>query len=129
MGSTTSVTAPVPPDIALFVSVTAHNPDGAATSNEVSFTVASALPPTPVLHPPVVTGQSVAFSWSPGGTGDRYILRARMAADGPVIAQVPLAAPTVTFPVVPSGTYVISVVAVNGDLQSAESNRVSVIVH
>jgi len=127
MGTLTGVTAVAPEGIRLYVRLLALNAVGATASNEVSLLVAPPTPPAaPVLSAPVVTGSTVVLSWS--GNAPSYVLLARLDPAGPVIAQLPLAGSSVTVPGVPPGTYVVSIVAVAGGLQSVESNAVVVTV-
>ncbi|HUE86994.1 MAG TPA: hypothetical protein VMO26_13040 [Vicinamibacterales bacterium] len=129
MGPATSITAPAPLGVAVFARITATNAAGSATSNEVTFTVApSAVPATPGLQPPVIAGASVTLTWSPGAAGEFYVLRARPTFEGPVIAEFSLDTPFATFPHVPSGHYLVTVLASNGVATSAETSPIVVVV-
>lgn len=129
MGSSTSIMAVVPRGLTIYARVVAQNASGAATSNEITFTVPAAQPPTPpLLQPAVVTGSTVSLAWS-GASGATYVLRARATPTGPVLVSSDVGGATaVTVPNVGSGTYYVSAVAVVGGQPSGESNQVTVVV-
>ncbi|MGE0043978.1 MAG: glycosyl hydrolase, partial [Vicinamibacterales bacterium] len=70
----------------------------------------------------IVTGTSVAFSWSPppGGAAGGYLLEAAASAGGAANATLPVAQAAVTVTGVPVGTYNVRVRAVGGALASNE---------
>jgi hypothetical protein len=131
MGGATSISATAPVGVPIYVRVVATNGGGSATSNEVSFTVAApVVPGPPTLAPASVSGSNVTLSWSPPTSGTApsgYTLLARVPGSGAVMAALPVTGTSVTVPA-PPGTYVVSVVAVNGAGTSAESNQVTVVV-
>lgn len=131
MGGATSISATAPVGVTIYVRVVATNAGGAATSNEVSFTVAPpVVPGPPTLAPPSVSGSNVTLSWSPPTSGTAptgYTLLARMPGSAAIVAALPVTGTSVTLPA-PPGTYVVSVVAGNGAGTSAESNAVTVVV-
>jgi hypothetical protein len=120
------VVAAVPPGT-YYVRVLAQNASGAsAASNEVTVTVAGATPPgAPTLQPPMVTGSTVALSWSAGAgqTPTHYTLMASLTPAGAPIQTVPVTGTAVSFPNVPAGTYYLRLLATNAagtSLPSAE---------
>jgi hypothetical protein len=131
MGANTSISAMAPVGLPIYVRVVATNAGGSATSNEVSFTVAApVVPGPPTLAPASVSGSNVTLSWSPPTSGtapSRYTLVARLQGSPAVVATLPVTGTSTTVPA-PPGTYVVSVVAVNGAGTSAESNQVTVVV-
>lgn len=126
VGSTTSVTAPAPVGIPVFVRVRASNGAGSAVSNEVVFTVTNRAPAAPVLAASRVTGATVELTWSAAAAS--YEVLARLTPTGAVVARVPVAASSLMVPSVGAGTYYVTVVSVEGGLTSAESNQVTVVV-
>jgi hypothetical protein len=131
LGLTTQITANAPPGIAIYARVIASNAVGSALSNEIGFVVGSGGPGAPTMNPPIVSGRTVSLSWNPpssGGAPTSYILVARIAGNPTPIAAIQLAATGATFPGVPPGNYVATVIAVNGAGISPESNPVLVSV-
>jgi hypothetical protein len=132
MGLTTQVTANVPSGMVIYARVIASNAVGSAVSNEISFVVGgSGAPGPPTMNAPIVSGRTVSLSWNPpasGGAPTSYVLVARFPGNPTPIALFQLAANTATFPGVPPGDYIVTVVAVNAAGVSAESNAVIVSV-
>ena len=115
-----------------YVRMLAQNAGGTGgASNEVGFTIAApAAPGAPTLNPPQVSGSTVSLSWSPGGGGvpTSYVLVASTSPGGPAIVTVPLSGTSAAFAGVPSGTYYLKLIAVNGVGSSAPSNQVTLLV-
>jgi hypothetical protein len=117
LGPTPSVAVPGVPPGTYYVRVLAQNASGfGAASNEVMVTVAGATPPgVPTLHLPVVTGSTVALSWS-AGAGEpptHFTLTASVSPGGAPIVTVPLIGTATSFAGVPSGTYYLQLTASN----------------
>lgn len=125
MGTATSIAAVAPIGVPIYVRVTAANPAGAATSNEIVFTLAAPRPPT--LLPATVSGGQVTLQWSAVAGAAGYTVLARSPGSPAIIASLPVSAATITVPA-PGGQYVVSVVARNGLGTSAESNAITVVV-
>ena len=129
-GSTTTVIPGIPAGT-YYLPVLAQNAGGSsAASNEVAITVTGAAAPgAPTLNAPTVTGSTVGLSWTAGAGGapTSYLLTA-LTAGGVVLGTVPLAASSASFPGVPSGSYLLRVVAVNGAGSSPASNTVTLVV-
>ena len=124
MGLSTSLTAAAPTGVPLFVRVAVTRSGALVESNEVSFTVG--LPQPPTLNPPQVNGNTVHLSWA--ATASSYVLLARLAPAGPLLASLPAAVASLAVHDVPAGTYYVSVVSVSGGTWSAESNQIVVTV-
>ena len=127
-----SVSVPGVPPGTYYVRVVAQNTGGvSAPSNEVAVTVAGpAVPAAPTLNAPTVNGNTVSLSWSPGSGGGAptsYLLTA-LTPGGAVIVTVPLSGSSVSFTVVPSGSYRLRLVAVNSVGASAASSEVTLVV-
>src|SRR5262245_47440372 len=77
-----------------------------------------------------VDGTTVTLTWnaSAAGTVTGYLVEASFAPGGPVIAALPVVGTSLTVPNVPNGTYFVRVRALNGGVQSAPSNEVTVSV-
>jgi hypothetical protein len=117
LGPTPGVSVPGVPPGTYYVRVLAQNASGtSATSNEVAVTVAGATAPgAPTFHAPVVTGSTVALSWS-AGAGEpptHYTLMASLTPGGAPIVAVPLVGTATSFSGVPSGTYYLQLTASN----------------
>ena len=130
--SATSIAIPGIPAGTFYLRLLAQNAGGSsAASNEVALTVAGpAAPSAPTLNAPTVSGSSVSLSWSPGAGGGAptsYQLTATTSG-GVVLATVPLSGASVSFAGVPSGTYLLRLVAVNGVGASPPSNQVTLVV-
>ncbi len=124
-----SVALPGIPPGTFYIRLVAENGGGAsAASNEVAFTVAGpSAPAMPTLNAPVVTGRTVTLSWAPGSGGGAptsYVLN----VTGAVTASARLTGTTITVPGVPSGTYFLRLVAVNGVGSSPPSAQVTLVV-
>lgn len=122
----------IPPGV-YYVRLLATNAGGASpASNEVTLTVAApAAPAAPTLNAPVVSGNTVSFSWTPGAGGGAptsYLLTAAVTPGGPTIASVPVSGAGLTVPGVPSGTYYVRVSGVNSVGAGPASNSVTVVV-
>lgn len=127
--STRAAFSGVPPG-SYSVFVDAFNGGGASgPSNGVVATIVSDLPGAPAMLPPSVSGRVVTLSWAPGAGGvpDSYLLNARLAASGPVIAALPLTGTSLSV-AAPAGTYHLTVLARNVSGSSQESNSVVVVV-
>jgi hypothetical protein len=76
MGGATSVSAPAPPGVRLYVRVAAVNGYGGSRSNEVSFAVGTPQPPGAPTLQANVSGRHVALSWAagPGNPPAGYVL-------------------------------------------------------
>ncbi len=128
--STTTAVPGIPPGTH-YVRVVAQNAGGvSAATNEAPLTVAGpSAPGAPTLNTPTVSGNTVTLSWTPGGGGapTLYVPTAR-ASGGAVLATVPLSGSAVSFGGVPSGTYLLSLVAVNSVGASPPSSTVTLVV-
>lgn len=128
--STTTAIPGIPPGT-YYVRVLAQNAGGtSAPTNEAPLTIVGpSAPAAPTLNPPTVTGNTVGLSWSPGGGGapTSYVLTA-LTSSGVVLGSAPLAGASASFPGVPSGSYLLRLVAVNGVGPSPASNTVSLVV-
>jgi hypothetical protein len=117
----------------IYVRVIASNTIGSATSNEVNFEIAApAAPGDPTgLSSTVSAARVVSLNWSAPSSGSAatsYTVVARLSPSGPVILSLPGVSATSFSISAPPGTYYLTVVAVNGAGQSAESNQVQVVV-
>jgi hypothetical protein len=85
-------------------------------------------PGAPTLNPPVVTGSTVALSWTAGsgGTPTGYTVIATATPNGAPIASVGLTGTSALFPNVPPGTYYLRLTASNAAGASAPSPQVTV---
>lgn len=122
----------VPPGV-YYVRLVAFNAGGVSpASNEVALTVAApSAPAAPTLHPPVVSGSTVSFSWTPGAGGGAptsYLLTASVTPGGTAIATLPLSGSSVSVPGVPRGTYYVRVSGVNSVGVGLPSSTVTVVV-
>ena len=128
--SPTSFSVPGVPVGTYYVRLVAQNAGGtSAPSNEATLTVAGApAPGAPTMNAPSVSGSTVTLSWTPGGGGapTSYVLTA--LAGGAVVANAPLTGTSASFTNVPSGTYQVRIVAVNGAGSSPSSNTVTLVV-
>jgi len=117
-----------------YVRVFAQNAGGnsANSTNQVQFTIAGPAPPgAPTLNAPVVAGNNVSLTWTPGAGGapTSYTLLASATSGGAPFLSVPgLTGAGIAFPGVPSGTYFLRLVAVNALGSSAPSNQVTLVV-
>jgi hypothetical protein len=129
LGLTNTVTAGGLPGGTYSISVAATNSAGTGpSSNTVTFVIGASAP---TMNPPSVSGGNVTFSWvngSGGSTPTGFVLRARLAPGGPIVASLTVSGNSFTVPGVPRGTYFVSVQAMAGALLSAESNQVTVVV-
>lgn len=129
-GSTTTTIPGIPPGT-YYLRVLAQNAGGSsASSNEVAITVAApSAPGAPTLNAPSVTGSTVGLSWTPGGGGapTSYVLTA-LTAGGVVLGSAPLSGSSASFAGVPSGSYLLRLVAVNSVGPSPVSNTVTLVV-
>ena len=101
-----------------------------APSNEVPVTVSAVC--TPPSAPAVTTqvaGSTVAISWTAVAGATAYRLEAAYSAGGPAALAQPLSAAqtSVAYPGVPSGTYYVRVVALNGCGQAASADATVVV--
>jgi hypothetical protein len=131
LGLVTRITANVPTGTAIYARVIASNAVGSAVSNEIGFIVGGGGPGPPTMNPPIVSGRTVSLSWSPSSSGPAptsYILVARFPGNPTPIATFQLAATGATFPGVPPGNYIVTVIAANAAGISPESNPVLVTV-
>lgn len=130
-GAATTLATAAPPGT-YYVRVRGANACGEGpASNEVVVTVAGATPPgAPTLNPPVVTGSTVALTWTAGsgGTPSGYTLTAAATPTGAPIATVTLTGTSASFTNVPPGTYYLRLTASNGAGTSAPSPQVAVTV-
>ncbi len=114
-----------------YLRLQAQNAGGtSAASNEVTVTVAApAAPGAPTLNAPTVSGSTVGLSWTPGGGGapTSYVLTA-LTAGGVVLGSVPVTGASLSVPNVPSGSYLLRIVAVNSVGPSPVSNTVTLVV-
>ena len=129
--ASTSVAVPGVPTGVYFVRLVAQNAGGiSGASNEVVVTVGGVPPPgAPTLNAPQVTGNTVTLSWTPGSgpapTSYGMIVR---AGDGTLIGALTFTDTSVTIPGAPSGTYLLTLVALNSGGPSAPSNQVTLVV-
>ncbi|HUE86520.1 MAG TPA: fibronectin type III domain-containing protein [Vicinamibacterales bacterium] len=129
----TSITVTGVPLGIYYVTVIATNAGGlGAASNLVSVTIAPPqVPGTPTLNPPIVAGSDVTLSWTPASTGGvaaQYVVSASMTPGGASVATLPIIATAITIISVPTGSYYVSVSAVNPAGGSPASNVVVVTV-
>ena len=131
LSAATTIAVPGIPPGTYYGRVLAQNAGGtSAATNEVAFTVAGASAPgAPTLNAPTVSGRTVGLSWSPGGGGapTSYVLTA-LTAGGVVLGNVPLSGASASFSGVPSGSYLLRLVAVNSVGPSPASNTVTLVV-
>ncbi len=129
-GATTTSIPGIPPGT-YYLRVLAQNAGGtSAASNEVAITVAApSAPGAPTLNAPTVSGNTVGLSWTPGGGGapTSYVLTA-LTSGGVVLGSAPLSGSSASFPGVPSGSYLLRLVAVNSVGPSPASNTVTLVV-
>jgi len=117
-----------------FVRVAASNACGVGpASNEVSFTLGSALPGAPQdLSWSVSSSGVVSLHWEPpasGGVPTAYLVEAGSASGLANLASLSTGSPvTSTDATAPPGAYFVRVRAVNGAGASAASNEVMVVV-
>ncbi|MEP7118317.1 MAG: hypothetical protein ABI880_12090 [Acidobacteriota bacterium] len=127
----TSFAVPGVPAGTYYVRLVAQNAGGSSgSSNEVSLIVAGpAAPAAPALNPATVSGHTVNLSWTPGGGGapTSYVMTA-FTSGGTVLATVPLTGTAASFAGVPSGSYAVRLVAVNGVGPSPVSNTITLVV-
>jgi len=125
-------TIPGVPPGTYYLRLAAFNVGGVSSlSNEVAVSVAAPqLPSPPVLNAPIVTGNTVNLSWTPGpgDTPSSYIVRASLTPTGPAIAGLPVVGTGVSVPGVPAGTYFIVVQGVTGAGVGPPSNQVAAVV-
>jgi hypothetical protein len=109
-------------------------PDDANVANQicglrVAYYAPDTAPGAPTLNPPVVSGNTVQLSWTPSdGTAPTSFVLTATNTSGTVLATVPLTATSASFSGVASGTYLVSIVALNNIGSSPPSNTVTVIV-
>ena len=129
--SATSLSVPGVPAGTYYARLIAQNSGGSSpASNEASLTVAGLTAPgAPTMNAPTVSGGVVSLSWTPGSGGvpASYVLTARNGA-GAVLGVIPATGTALSVPNVPSGTYLVSVAAVNAAGTSGASNQVTVTV-
>lgn len=127
----TSLVVPGVPAGTFFVRVVAQNAGGiSGASNEVSVTMGGVAPPAaPTLNAPVVAGNTVSLSWTPGAgpAPDSYVLVVRTGGGAP-LGALPFTGTATAIPGAPSGSYLLTVVALNAAGTSAPSNQVSLVV-
>jgi hypothetical protein len=131
IGSALQYTTVAPPGTYYVRVRGANNCNVGGPSNEVVVTVAGAAAPgAPVLHAPVVSGQTVSLSWTPGGGSApaNYTLTASTTPGGAPVATVALTGTGASFTNVPSGTYYLRLTASNAGGTSPPSAQVSVTV-
>jgi hypothetical protein len=125
-------TIPGVPPGTFFLRLAAFNTGGvSALSNEVAATIGQPqLPGPPTLNTPIVIGNTVNLSWTPGSgtTPSSYIVRASLSPTGPVVAGFPIAGNAVSIPNVPRGTYFIVVHGVTGAGVGPPSNQAAAVV-
>lgn len=137
IGAISGVTAPNVPNGTYYVRVHAIDASGeSAASNEVTVIVggtgACVTPPgAPTLAPAMVTGNSVALSWTPTASAcaaTTFTVLAGSAPGSSNLAAVPTgSAPTLSASA-PNGTYYVRVVAVNAAGSSIPSNEITIVV-
>jgi len=100
-----------------------------------AFVVPAGAQPSPPGAPQnlsgVVTGTAVTLTWQPpstGGVAGGYLLQASIVPDGPPIASIPVAGPSLVVQSVPSGTYYVRVFASNPSGQGPPSDQLVVTV-
>jgi len=127
----TSLSVPGVPAGTYYARLIAQNTGGTSpASNEAALTVAGLTAPgAPTMNPATVSGGTVTLSWTPGsgGTPASYVLTARTGA-GAVLGVIPATGTTLSVPNVPSGTYLVTVAAVNAAGTSGASNQVTITV-
>ena len=127
----TSLSVPGVPAGTYYARLIAQNTGGSSpASNEAALTVAGLMAPgAPTMNPATVSGGTVTLSWTPGsgGTPASYVLTARTGA-GAVLGVIPATGTTLSVPNVPSGTYLVTVAAVNAGGTSGASNQVTITV-
>ena len=127
----TLLAVPGVPNGTYFVRLVAQNAGGVSgASNEVAVTVgAVAVPGAPTFNPPQVAGNTVSLSWTPaaGPPPTSYVLLARYGNGAP-LGALPFTGTATAIPGVPSGTYLLTMVAVNAAGASAPSNQVTLVV-
>lgn len=129
MGLERSISAIAPVGVPIYVHVVANGGGFSTASRTIQVYVPPGTPSTPVMQPPVVTGTTVSFSWTPATPVTGYTLRAVGPTGSPLIALVPIGnVSSVSFPNVPPGSYLVSVSAQNGSISSAYSNEVPLTV-
>ncbi|MCC7125796.1 MAG: fibronectin type III domain-containing protein [Acidobacteria bacterium] len=127
MGQASRLMAAVPLGVPFFVRVAAVGAYGAVRSNEVSFALRGPdPPPPPLLDPAAVAGSTVHLAWTAGAPASSYVVLARGAPGGAVVATLPVFGLSLTVPNVPPGAYYVSVVAQRDGMNSAESNVIRV---
>ena len=126
----TTLTVPGVPNGTYYVRLVAQNAGGiSGAGNEVVVTVGAVAPPgAPTLNPPQVVGNTVSLSWTPGAgpAPTSYVLIARVG--GVPIGALPFPGTSTAIPGVPSGTYSLTLVALNAAGASAPSNAVTLVV-
>ncbi len=133
-GSASTSFAASAPGGVYFVRVAASNACGVGpASNEVSFTLGSALPGAPQdLSWSVSSSGVVSLHWEPpasGGVPTAYLVEAGSASGLANLASLSTGSPvTSTDATAPPGAYFVRVRAVNGAGASAASNEVMVVV-
>lgn len=129
--SSTALSVPGVPPGTFFVRVVAQNAGGiSGASNEVALTVGSVQPPgVPTMNTPQVVGNTVSLSWTPGAgpAPASYVLVVRTGG-GIFLGSLPFGGTSIAIPGAPSGSYLLTVVAVNAAGASAPSNQVSLVV-
>jgi hypothetical protein len=131
MGLATGISANAPMGTTVYVRVIASNAGGSAASNELQVRIlVPGTPDTPSLAPASLNGNVVTLSWAPRQTGDiatSYVVLARYPGASTIIASLPATSTSLSVPA-PSGTYIVSVVALNAAGASPESNTITVAV-
>ena len=93
--------------------------------------VFAAAPTAPVNLGAIVTGNTVALSWTAPSTGTpatSYLVLASLSPGGAPIAFLPTQTTALTVTGVPNGVYCVTVRAINADGASGPSNEVIVVV-
>jgi len=109
-------------------------PGAASVANQIcglriAYYAPATAPGTPTLNPPTVAGNTVGLSWTTsGGTQPTSFLLTATTPGGVVLVTVPLTGSSVSFGGVPSGTYHLSLVAVNEVGSSPPSATVVLVV-
>jgi hypothetical protein len=131
MGLATGISANAPVGTTVYVRVIASNAGGSAVSNELQIRIpVPGAPDSPTLAPASVSGNVVTLSWAPAPTGvvaTSYVVLARYPGAPAIIASLPIGSTSLSVPA-PSGTYIVSVVALNAAGGSPESNPITVAV-